>query len=342
MSEPTNIPESDANDAARPEVTVLDETKAALSIAADLFQPFGMKPSPIAWTGEAVGVLMGELGGERHALFVHLNSQPPADPRRTLEPSPEELALAKDLRATPHVLRCVLGAFDHLCAGLRPWLEHEGLRRTPVGLLGAAQFQYHVARSSGYARSLRGRVTVAGHLSRLGGRLSQLRLGITRYHNELVLRLRIDALEPASEFAGYYPRFDKARRCRVDTRKLLDLSSAHGKGMLLTCWCGYPDCIMRTPKGYTVVHEGPLTLWKIDVLRGRHIYVFDRTALRREILRGVGALIRARRSNPGMITIPDHIWLAKILANARRDTPVDEEDPESLAFSWMCAISSRA
>jgi len=291
MSEPKNRPEPESNDVSQFEEPLLDETKAAMSIAADLFRPFGMKPSPIAWTGESVGVLVGELCDERHALFVHLDTQPPADPRRALEPSPEALALARDLRATPHVLRCVLGAFDHLCAGLRLWLEHEGLRRTPVGLLGAAQFQYHVARSSGYARSLRGRVTVAGHLSRLGGRLSQLRLGITRYHNELVLRLRIDDLEPASEFGGYYPRFDRARRCRVDTRRLLDLSSAHGKGMLLTCWCGDPDCIMRTPKGYTVVHEGPLTLWKIDVLRGRHIYVFDRTALRRETLRGVGALL---------------------------------------------------
>lgn len=340
MSEPTNIPESDANDAARPEVTVLDETKAALSIAADLFQPFGMNPSPIAWSGEAVGVLVGELCDERHALFVYLDTLPPADPRRVLEPSTEELAFAKNLRATPHVLRCVLGPLDQICAAYRQSFEQEGLRRTLVGLLGAARFKDHVAKSSGYARSLRGRVTVVGHLSRLGGRPSRLRLGITRYKNELVLRLRIDDREPVTEYAGYCPRFNMASRCRVDTRALLDLSSAHGKGMLLTCWCGDPDCIMRKPKGYTVVHEGPLTLWKIDVLRGRHIYVFDRTAVRREILRGVGALIRASRSNPGMVVFPDRIWLEKILADARRDTPIDQDDPLTLAFSWVPAISS--
>ena len=148
---------------------LLDETKAALSIAADLFRPFGMKPSPIVCSGEAVGVLVGELCDERHALFVHLDTQPPADPRRALEPPPEELALAKDLRATPHVLRCVLGPQDlHETCWSRKF-RHDGIQHGLAGLLGAARFHDHVARSSGYARSLRGRVTVAGHLSRLKG-----------------------------------------------------------------------------------------------------------------------------------------------------------------------------
>jgi hypothetical protein len=340
MSEPKNQPEPETNDVSQFEEPLLDETKAALSIAADLFRPFGMKPSPIAWSGEAVGVLMGELGDERHAIFVYLDTQPPADPRRALEPSAEALALARDLRATPHVMRCVLGPLDRISADWRPMFEQEGLQRTLVGLWGADRFKDHLARSNGYARSLRGRVTVAGHLSRLGGRPSRLHLGIIRYHNELVLRLRIDDREPAADFAGYYPRIDMASRCRVDTLTLLNLSALHGKGMFLNCWCGDPDCIMRTPrgknpKGYTVVHEGPLTLWKIDVLRGRHIYVFDRTALRREILRGVRALIRAGRSNPGMVVLPNHICLEEKLADGRRDTPIEQDDPLSLAFSWM-------
>lgn len=343
MSEPTNIPESDSNDAARPEVTVLDETKAALSIAADLFQPFGTKPSPFAWTGEAVGVLVGELGDERHALFVHLDTQPPADLWRAMEPLPEALALARDLRATPHVLRCVLGPLDQICADWRPMFEQEGLQRTLVGLLGAARFNDHVAKSSGYAQSLRGRVTVAGHLSRLGGRLSRLRLGIIRTDIQLALRLRIDDREPAFGFPGYKPCPGREIRCCVDTYELLRLSSVNGKGTFLTCSCGEPEC-MLIRKGYTVVHEGRLTLWRIDVLKGRHIYVFDRAALRREILRGIGALIRAKRSDPKKITIPYFgcLSLEEKLADAHRDTPLDEKDPLSLAFTWDFAISSRA
>ena len=56
--------------------------------------------------------------------------------------------------------------------------------------------------------------------------------------------------------------------------------------------------------GYNLVHEGLLTLWRIGVLKGRHIDLFDRAALRREILRGVSALVRAKRSDPKKRTIP--------------------------------------
>jgi hypothetical protein len=338
MSEPKNLPEPESNDASQFEEPLFYETKAALSIAAALFRPFGMKPSQIARSGEAVGVLVGELCDERHALFVHLDTQPPADFRPALEPSPEELVLARDFRATPHVLRCVLGPLDpHETCWSRNF-RHDGIQHGLAGLMGATRFHDHVARSSGYARSLRGRVTVAGHLSRLGGRLSQLRLGIIPYHNELVLRLWIDDREPASEYAGYYPRFNIASRCRLDTFVLLGLSSVNGKGMFLNCWCGDYQCIMRKRKGFTVVHEGPLTLWKIDVLRGRHIYVFDRASLRREILRGVGALILARRSDPEKIVIPNPICLEEKLADARSDTPLDQHDPDILAHTWNTAM----
>jgi hypothetical protein len=94
-----------------------------------------------------------------------------------------------------------------------------------------------------------------------------------------------------------------------------------------------------------VVHEGPLTLWRIKVLKkGRKIYVFDRAALRREILRGAGALVRAKRSDPKKITIPHFAcWcVEEKLADARRDTPVDENSLDSLNYIWMFARSPRA
>ena len=197
MSEPKNQPEPESNDVSQAEGPLLDDAKAALNVAADLFRPFGMKPSPIAWSGEAVGVLVGELCDERHVMFVHLDAQRPADPLSALEPSPEELAHAKDLLATPHVLRCVLGPMDGLDLNLIAYLRDYGVERTLTALLGAARFDDHVARSNGYARSLCGRVTVAGHLSRLGGRLSRLRLGIIRTDIQLALRLWIDDREPA-------------------------------------------------------------------------------------------------------------------------------------------------
>lgn len=341
MSEPKNQPEPESNDVSQAEGPLLYETKAALNVAADLFRPFGMKPSPIAWSGEAVGVIVGELCDERHALFVHLDTQPPSDPRLALEPSTEELAFAKDLRATPHVLRCVLGPLDLLVPCWSRNFRHEGIQHGLAALLGAARFEDHVARSSGYARSLRGRVTVAGHLSRLGGRLSRLRLGIIRTDIQLALRLWIDAREPASEFRGYKPRRPGHEiRCCPDTYELLRLSSLNGKGTFVNCSCGEPEC-MGFRGGFTVVHEGPLTLWRIKVLKkGRKIYVFNRAALRREILRGVGTLVRAKRSDPKKITIPHFAcWcLEGKLADARRDTPVDEDDPEFLTVTWETAM----
>jgi hypothetical protein len=342
MSEPKNQPEPESNDVSQIEAPLFYETKAAMNVAADLFRPFGMKPSPIAWSGESVGVLVGELCDERHALFVHLDTQPPADPQRAPEPSAEELALARALHATPHVLRCVLGPLDLL---IRCWsnnFRHEGIQEGLAALLGAARFEDHVARSSGYALSLRGRVTVAGHLSRLGGRISRLRLGIIRTDIQLALRLWIDDREPASEFPGYKPRRPGDEiRCCPDTYELLRLSSVNGKGWFVNCSCGEPEC-MWIRKGYIVVHEGPLTLWKINVLKGRHIYVFDRVALRREILRGVGALVRAKCSDPKKITIPHFAcWhLEDKLADARRDTPMDETDPEFLTVTWDTASTS--
>jgi hypothetical protein len=345
MSEPKNQPEPESNDVSQAESPLLDDTKAALNVAADLFRPFGMEPSPIAWSGEAVAVLMGELCDERHAIFVYHHTQPPADLRRALEPSPEALALARDLRAAPHVLRCVLGPLDGLDLNLIACLRDYGVERTLTALLGAAQFNNHVAKSSGYARSLRGRVTVAGHLSRLGGRLSRLRLGIIRTDIQLALRLRIDDREPASEFRGYKPRRPGHEiRCCPDTYELLRLSSLNGKGTFVNCSCGEPEC-MGFRGGFTVVHEGPLTLWRIKVLKkGRKIYVFDRAALRREILRGAGALVRAKRSDPKKITIPHFAcWcVEEKLADARRDTPVDENSLDSLNYIWMFARSPRA
>jgi|GEM_PF-6178871 len=345
MSEPKNTPQPESNDASKSEASSREETMAALQVAAGLFEPYGMKPTPIAWSGTAAGVLLGELHGERHAMFVHIGSESLADPRRALKPSPEEQKFAKNLHATPHVLRCVLGSLDSVSADwlpyIEPIIESIGMQRFLVGLLGAARFQDHVARSKGYARSLRGRISVAGHLSRLGGRLSQLRLGIIPYHNELMLRLWIDDREPVSDYAGYYRRrSNMASRCRVDTLELLRLSSVNGKGMFLNCWCGDPECIMKKPKGFTVVHEGQLTMWKIDVLRGRHIYVFERAALRREILRGVGALIRARHSEPEKIIIPNHICLEVKLADARSHAIVDKDEPLTLAYTWDDAVST--
>lgn len=79
-------------------------------------------------------------------------------------------------------------------------------------------------------------------------------------------------------------------------------------------------------------------LWEIDVLRGRHIHVFDRTALRREILRGAGALIRASDSNHGMVMFPGHICLGEKLADARRDTPIDRDYALTLALDWSGAL----
>jgi hypothetical protein len=131
-----------------------------------------------------------------------------------------------------------------------------------------------------------------------------------------------------------------ASRCRLDIFELLRLSSVNGKGMFLNCWCGDPQCIMRTPKGFTVVHEGPLTMWKIDVLRGRRVYVFDRATLRREILRGVGALIRARRSDSEKIVFPHHTCLEQKLADARSHTLMDKDEPLTLALTWHAAVSS--
>jgi hypothetical protein len=116
---------------------------------------------------------VGELCGERHAMFVHIENQATANPRRVLKPAPEEMAFARGLHATPHVLRCVLGSLEsRIDAVSRPHIEPFGIQRTLVCLLGVTRFQDHVARSNGYARSLRGRVSVAGHFSRLGGRLS--------------------------------------------------------------------------------------------------------------------------------------------------------------------------
>ena len=284
--------------------------------------------------------LVGELCGERHVMFVHLDISPPANPRQALKPSSEELALAGDLRATPHVLRCLPGEPYQARADSNPFNVCAGIR-TLDGLLGAARFQYHVARSNGYARSLRGRVTVAGHLSRLGGRLSRLRLGIIRTDIQLALRLWIDDREPASEFPGYKPRRPgREIRCCPDAYALLRLSSANGKDRFVNCSCGEPEC-MGYRKGFTAVHEGPLTLWKIDILKGRHIYVFDRIALRREILRGVGALIRAQRSDPGKILIPHFgaLCLEEKLTNARRNFPADVDDPEYHSFTWLVANS---
>lgn len=73
--------------------------------------------------------------------------------------------------------------------------------------------------------------------------------------------------------------------------------------------------------------------------KGRKICVFDRAALRREILRGVGALVRAKRSDPKKITIPHFAirCLEEKFADARRDTPVDEADPEILTVTWDAA-----
>jgi hypothetical protein len=341
MSRPKNAPQLESNDASKSEAFTHDETMAALQVAIDLFEPFGMKPTPIAWSGGAAGVIMGELHGERHAMFVHIDSEPPTDPRRALKPSPEAQDFARDLHATPHVLRFVLGPLDRVDADWRPYIESLGIERTLVGLLGAARFQYHVARSRGYARSLRGRVSVAGHLSRLGGRLSRLRLGIIRTEIQLALRLWIDDREPASEFWGYTPRSGSREiRCCPDTYELLRLSSLNGKGIFVTCSCGEPECI-GIRKGFTVVHEGPLTLWKINVLKGRHIYVFDRAALRREILRGVGALVRAKSSDPGKKTIPHFgCWsLEAKLADARSHPIVDEGSPVNLVYTWIAAVS---
>ncbi len=109
--------------------------------------------------------------------------------------------------------------------------------------MGATRFNDHVANSSGYARSLRGRVTVAGHLSRLGGRLSRLRLGIIRTNIQLALRLRIDDREPAFGFPGYKPRPGREIRCCVDTYERLRMPSVNGKGWFLTCSCGESECI---------------------------------------------------------------------------------------------------
>jgi hypothetical protein len=341
MSKPKNTPQPESNDASKSEAFTHDETRAALQVASELFEPFGMKPTPIAWSGTAAGVLLGELHGERHAMFVHIDRESPADPRRELEPSPKELAFARNLHAAPHVLRCVLGSLDSVGAELRPYIEPIGIKRFFVGLLGAARFQDHVARSSGYARSLRGRVSVAGHLSRLGGRLSQLRLGMIRTEIQLALRLWIDDREPASEFPGYTPRSGSREiRCCPDTYALLRLSSVNGKDIFVNCSCGEPEC-MGIRKGFTVVHEGPLTMWKINVLRGRHIYVFDRAALRREILRGVGALVRAKRSDPEKITIPHFgCWsLEEKLAEARSHPIVGEDFPLGHAFTWNAAVS---
>ena len=108
----------------------------------------------------------------------------------------------------------------------------------------------------------------------------------------------------------------------------------------MNCSCGEPEC-MGYRKGFTAVHEGPLTLWKIDILKGRHIYVFDRITLRREILRGVGALIRAQRSDPGKILIPHFgaLCLEEKLADARRNSPADVDDPEYHSFTWLIANS---
>jgi len=341
MSKPKNTPQPESNDASKSEASIHDETRAALQVASELFEPYGMKPTPIAWSGTAAGVLLGELHDERHAMFVHIDSESPANPRRELEPSPEEREFAKNLHATPHVLRCVLGPLDRVDAGLRPYFEPIGTQRILVGLLGTARFQDHVARSSGYARSLRGRVSVAGHLSRFGGCLSRLRLGIIRTEIQLALRLWIDDREPASEFPGYTPRKSGSEiRCCPDTYALLRLSSVNGKDMFVNCSCGEPEC-MGIRKGFTVVHEGPLTMWKINVLKGRHIYVFDRAALRREILRGVGALARAKRSDPEKITIPHFgCWsLEEKLAEARSHPIVDEDFPLPHAFTWNAAVS---
>jgi hypothetical protein len=273
-------------------------------------------------------------------MFVHIDTQSPTNPRHALKPSAEELAFAKNLHATPHMLRCLLGPVEKVGAEWRPFIWLNGIHRTLLGLLGAARFQDHVARSSGYARSLRGRVSVAGHLSRLGGRLSQLRIGIIRTEIQLALRLWIDDREPASEFRGYMPRKPggEIRRC-PDTYELLRLSSVSGKGWFLNCSCGEPEC-MEIRKGFTVVHEGPLTMWKIEVLKGRHIYVFDRAALRREILRGVGALVRAKRSDPEKITIPHFgCWsLEEKLAEARSHSIVDEDFPLGHAFAWNSVV----
>lgn len=90
-----------------------------------------------------------------------------------------------------------------------------------------------------------------------------------------------------------------------------------------------------------ILHQEPL--WRIKVLRkGRKICVFDRAALRREVLRGVGALVRAKRSDPKKVTIPHFAcWcLEDKLADARRDAPVDEADPEFLTVNWDTASTS--
>ena len=341
MSEPKNKPEPESNYASISEASIHNEARAACLLAADLFSDFGMKPTPVACPGEAVEALIGEIGGERHVMFIHLDTSPPANPRQALEPSPEELALAGHLRAAPHVLRCVLGSPYQPLADRNPFHECGNIRSLD-GLLGASRFQFNVARSNGYARSLRGRVTVAGHLSRLGGRLSRLRLGIIRTDIQLALRLWIDDREPASEFPGYKPRRPgREIRCCPDSYALLRLSSANGKDTFVNCSCGEPEC-MGFRKGFTAIHEGPLTLWKIDILKGRHIYVFDRNALRREILRGVGALIRVQRSNPGKILIPHFgaLCLEEKLADARRNSPADVDDPEYHSFTWRFANST--
>ena len=340
MSEPKCQPTPESNDATISEASIHNEARAACLLAADLFRDFGMKPTLVACPGDSVEALAGEIGGERHVMFIHLDTSPPVNPRQALEPSPEERALAGDLRATPHVLRYVLGVpYRHRADG-NPF-HVSGDFRSLDGLLGASRFQYHVARSNGYARSLRGRVTVAGHLSRLDGHLSRLRLGIIRTDIQLALRLWIDEREPASEFPGYKPRRRGWEiRCCPDAYALLRLSSANGKDTFVNCSCGEPEC-MGFRKGFTAVHEGPLTLWKIDILKGRHIYVFDRVSLRREILRGVGALIRAQRSDPGKILIPHFsaLCLEEKLADARRNAPADVDDPEYHSFSWIVANS---
>lgn len=73
MSEPKNRPEPESKDVSKPAASIYDEIKAVLEPAARLFESYGMMPSPIAWSGEVVAVLVGELCGERHAMFVHLD-----------------------------------------------------------------------------------------------------------------------------------------------------------------------------------------------------------------------------------------------------------------------------
>lgn len=82
-------------------------------------------------------------------------------------------------------------------------------------------------------------------------------------------------------------------------------------------------------------------MWRLDGLKGRRSYGFDRAALRREILRGLGVLAWAARSHPRSIVVPAYGCLEEELAAARCRTPIDHGRPYSLWVDWLGAIESK-